>query len=78
MYFHQNFQLIFQKSLNSNVFLDPKEGDNSPSLLPLCASMHFNLSHFCITPNYPILKITSYIWIHNMVFVQDVGWLFKS
>jgi len=30
MYFHQNFQLIFQKSLTSNIFLDPKEGDNPP------------------------------------------------
>jgi len=28
MYFDQNFQLIFQKSLTSNVFLDPKEETN--------------------------------------------------
>jgi len=33
MYFHQNFELIFKKSLTSNLFLDPKEGDNPPSPL---------------------------------------------
>jgi len=27
---HQNFLLIFQKSLTSNIFLDTKEGDNPP------------------------------------------------
>jgi len=28
---HQNFLLTFQKSLTSNIFLDPKEGVNPPS-----------------------------------------------
>jgi len=27
---HQNFLLTFQKSLTSNIFLDPKEGVNPP------------------------------------------------
>jgi len=37
MYFHQNFQLIFQKS----PFMDIKDGDNLPS--PLCASMYSSI-----------------------------------
>jgi len=32
--FHQNFLLIFQKSLTINIFLDPKEGVNPPPLPP--------------------------------------------
>jgi len=32
---HQNFLLIFQKSLTSNIFLDPKEGVNPPLSPPM-------------------------------------------
>jgi len=40
---HQNFLLIFQKSLNSNIFLDPKEGVNPP------LSLHAHVCTYLIT-----------------------------
>jgi len=39
---HQNFLLIFQKSLTSNIFPDPKEGVNPPPSPP-CACMLLNV-----------------------------------
>jgi len=41
---HQNFLLIFQKSLTSNIFLDPKGRVNPPSPPP-CACMIRNAKY---------------------------------
>jgi len=74
---YQNFLLIFQKSLTSNIFLDPKGGVNPPSphahvwykynieqrLFP---HYKFKLSWIAL----PVLKLQKYlklsvIWLHS-------------
>jgi len=47
----QNFLLIFQKSLTSNIFLDPKEGVNPPPLSPpmrMYEAIRLINQHLCV------------------------------